>query len=147
MSDYKRTSSEQQTIWLPSDLVREAAKITYQRYYEYNRRERNERVRELRRIYRPSLLNKLFERKLVDFFILHPIDELDGERFIRLIELLPSDKIWNLQFAYSSWRPQINLSWGVYRRTLTNLGNPKVLVTVEEAIFLEQNSRVKLLPS
>ncbi len=133
------------SYWLPLDLVQEAAKISYQKYYNLNKKMREEKIRFLRRIYRPTILNRMFEKELVNFFILHPMDDLDGERFVRLIEILPSDKIWNLQFAYSSWRPQISLAWNVYRRTLTNLDNSPVFVTEEEVVFLQRNSGIKMV--
>lgn len=145
MTYYRRNNSDQEIIWLPSDLVREAAKISYQKYYECNRRIREDKIRMLRKIYRPTFLNWLFEYKLMNYFILQPHDDIDGERFVELINLLPSDKIWNLQFAYCAWRPQINLCWNVYRRTLTNLGNSKVMLTREEARFIQQHSCIKLM--
>lgn len=145
MSYYEQSDLERQTIWLPCDQVREAAKISYKKFYYMNLEQRKERIKMLRKIYRPGIINNIFERKLVNYFILHPHDDIDGERFINLLELLPSDKVWNLQFAYSSWRPQINLCWGVYRKTLTNLENSKVLLTMEEAYFIQANSGIKLL--
>jgi hypothetical protein len=141
----QRRSYSEKTFWLPSDVVQEAAKIAYQKYYVLNSKMRVEKIQMLRKIYKKGFVNKIFAKEQMNYFLNHPSDEIDGARFLRLLEVLPSEYVWAIDFAYSSWRPEINKAWNIYSKTLKNLDHPRILLTEEEIRFLEANSGVILL--